>query len=251
MIHLGVPRKRNWTLWIPINSTQHHSDPALSRNDQENNTTNAFHCGSKREKARGKGGPTTEAGRRRQAEAEAAKAAKIERKRERNRKKNFSKRIKKLDQSERPRWWYSDGQVPKGFERFAEAREEQRAKEAKDKAARKKREKSKQSKDSHCVSRNGQAGCAAPRTKALWENDVRIARLRGDTAMMRRLFEEELERAGEENMGAKAVTTRFRALSLRFHPDKHSGEGASTVASYATAFQALSAAHASVKEGFF
>jgi len=231
-------------------------------------------------------GPTTEAGKRWKAEADEAKADKKTRRREKNKKKNMAKRekIKERGKGERSRWWYSAGKLPKGWENYTENYAERKAEEhAKEQAKESERERRRKTASSSSppssqtshepptkapavgAGSSPSSTTAAPQNgtkETAWDLEVNAARLRGNTAKLKCLFVDDLERwataaeaaapsgEGWGDSWGKAVTRRFHTLSLRYHPDKHIGQSSTVQASYVGAFQALSAAHTTVRSGF-
>lgn len=193
---------------------------------------------------------------------EAAEAAKDEtqaRRRDKNRKKNAAKRAKKRGVgNDRPRWWYSDGKAPQGFDDFAKkAAKEKQAKQEKHSCyheQRRRRSRTQSSGPAGSASGGGEGAHNEDMSKAAWEARVDFFRSRGDVGALQCLFQEDLEGTAQAAKGdeeERAVTRRFRAQSLRFHPDKHSVKGVAEVSSYAAAFQAPSAAYAQAKENYF
>ena len=184
--------------------------------------------------ARGQG-PTTEAGKKKKAEAETAKAEKERRKREKNRKKrkayrekqrskNYCWRDRRNDHSSKTAWSKKAAETANGDKK---------------KKTKKNKERRASSKSKSTPKTARDAGTAS---EPEWENRLRKYLAAGNFEKMVVLFRARLlwtEGPSEEKSGS-SIKKRFRALSLRIHPDKQ--PNAADVSLYKVAFQALNQA---------
>lgn len=214
----------------------------MSPPSQEENEASAKASSGKKEPL-SQGGPTTEAGTQRQAQAKSRKEAKQERKRERNRKKRAAYRARNREKNGLPSY-SKRSQYEKEKKRSSqESRQEKKERRRKDKKEQAKREKKERR-------RRARAACTEPNfhlTEAEREVLLSSAVKEGDFARMQQLFIIDMVSCAKSNESpVKAVTKRYRLLSIRFHPDKH----ASDAECHKLAFQALNEAHEVSRDRF-
>jgi hypothetical protein len=225
--------------WVTKNNSTKNQEQERTKNNnnkhEEEESEKQYNKRSGKREHVCRGGPTTEAGRRKMEEKEAAKAEKEWRKKEKNRKKRQtyreSKRAKQCD--------------PSAYEGMDWTKKNKKGRPGKNKQEQRK-EKQKKEKEM----RDRKMEETDTFNECRWGGSIAKALRNGDFDSMRRLFKKYLRQkasgASVTSSGMRSlVTKRFRALSTKYHPDKHASAGADP-SIYKVAFQALKEARVEV-----
>jgi hypothetical protein len=182
-------------------------------------------------------GPTTEAGKQKKLEKEAARAEKEDRRREKNRKKRQAYRTR---QRERKGIWNESSKGRNEWSRERRTKEKQKNKKEQRDKQRRREEGEWQRWARGEAKKQEERRWKAPKNETEWEARMAVALEERDFEVMKCLFQHNLTRVAGQSGHCVAkhdITKRFRILSARFHPDKHAGDE-----SYKVAFQALNGA---------
>lgn len=212
------------SFWIP----NHNKNATTNNKTTEEKHTN---CQNRADTGRGKG-PTTEAGRKKQAEAEAARKEKEERRKEKNRKKRqaYRERQQQWTPKGRSAWTKAHGRRNNDHNKRSTKNDEKRKNKAGDVETTKKWKKPKTEDEWEFAMEKAMNGMKYDRMVKLFKISFKWALSRGPSAT------------------ARETTTKYRTLSIRFHPDKYPDKDGEP---YKVAFQALNAAHEDVRASIF